>query len=77
MRGARHDVVRCHGVWSLLVVALGDLADPASVVAGGVRYGSGGLAPRQQPQDLPPAALMGFVGGTVPLLKLRDAQMRG
>ena len=65
-----------HGVWALVVVALGDLADPAAGVAGGVRDGRGSLAPSQEPEDLPPAALVWLVGRSLALFELSDAEMR-
>jgi hypothetical protein len=58
------------------VVAFGDLADPGAVIPGGLGNRSGGLAPSQQPQDLPPAALMRLVRRAVALFKVGDAQVR-
>jgi hypothetical protein len=65
-----------HAGWPLLVVAFGNLADPAAVIPGGVGNRRGGLAPRQQPEDLPPRPLLRLVGCSVPLFEVRDAQMR-
>lgn len=65
-----------HAGWPLLVVAFGNLPDPGAVIPRGLGNRRGGLAPRQQPEDLPPAALMRLVCGSVPLFELADAQVR-
>src|SRR5262249_44315379 len=65
-----------HAGWPLLVLAFGKLPDPAAVIPGGVGNRRGGLAPRQQREDLPPAALMRLVGRSVPLLDVLEAQVR-
>ncbi len=58
------------------VVALGDLANPGAVVAGALGNRRGGLAPSQQPENLPPTPLMRLMGGAVALFEVLDAQVR-
>jgi len=57
-------------------VALGDLANPGAVVAGARGDAGGGLPLGQEPQHLPPAALMRLMRGAVALFELGDAEMR-
>jgi hypothetical protein len=64
-----------HAVWSLLVVALGDLADPVRPIPGYRGQLSGGAALCQQPQQLPPRTLVGLFSATVAALEFVDAQM--
>ena len=74
-----------HPLWSLLVVALGDLANPGAGVASALGNGSARLPLGQEPEHLPPRPfmwlmwlmrLMWLVGRTVALFKGGDAQMR-
>jgi hypothetical protein len=59
----------------LLVVALGDLADPVGPIANHARQFGGGVPLGEQPQDLPPGALVGLFRRAVAPLKLVDAQV--
>jgi hypothetical protein len=61
----------------LLVIALGDLADPVRPVAGHRSERGRGAPLCEQPQDLPPGPFMRLFGRPVASRELRDAQVRG
>src|SRR5260370_23761905 len=60
----------------LLVGALGALADPVRPVADHGRQLGRGVALRQQPQNLPPGALVGLFRRPIAVLEFFHAQMR-
>jgi hypothetical protein len=63
-----------HAVGSLFVVAFGNLADPVGPIADdGGKFGRG-AALGQQPQDLPPGALVRLFGCSVVVFKFVDAR---
>jgi hypothetical protein len=64
-----------HACWTLLVVAAGNLADPIPRIAGAVGNLLGRLATGEQPQDLPPAPLVGLLGRPVASFELVSGQM--
>src|SRR5690349_9253568 len=57
------------------VVALGNLPDPVGGVAGDRRHLHRRVALAQEPEDLPPATLVGFFGRPIAALELVDAQV--
>ena len=65
-----------HAGGTLLVVAAGKLANPIPGIPRGLGDLGGGLAPRELPQDLPPTALVRFLGCPVAPLELVYLQMR-
>jgi hypothetical protein len=80
-RHGRWGAVRCrvpasvHARRALGVVALGNLPDPVGGVAGDRRHLHRRVALAQEPEDLPPAALIGFFGRPRAALEVVDAQM--
>src|SRR5258708_38776231 len=58
------------------VVAFGELPDPVGRIPGHCRDLHGGVPLAEQPEDLPPAALIGFFGRTIAALALVDAEVR-
>ena len=52
-------IAHCRG--TVRVVALGQLADPIGRIAGALGHLARRLPAREQPEDLPPAALMGLM----------------
>src|SRR5258708_35090932 len=58
------------------VVAFGDLPNPRAGVAGTLGNILGQLSSGQQPEDLPPRALMRLMRRSIALLQLVDAQVR-
>lgn len=64
-----------HAGGVLLVVALGELANPVGRVAGALGHCASGLAACQQPEDLPPRPFVGLFGCPVALFQFVDAQV--
>ena len=64
-----------HAVGALLIVALGDLADPVRSVANNRRQLRRCVTLGQEPQDLPPGPLVGLFGRPVPVFELVDTQI--
>src|SRR6266851_8806807 len=64
-----------HARRALGVVALGELADPVGRIPGHSCDLHGGVPLAEQPEDLPPAALIGFFGRPQAALELIDAQV--
>src|SRR6266849_6753971 len=57
------------------VVALGELPDPVRRLAGDRGHRNGGVALTEQPEDLPPAALVGLFRHPIAALQVVDAQV--
>jgi hypothetical protein len=65
-----------HSVGSSLVVAARDPADPIGGVAPHPRNGGSGQPTRQQPEEVPAAALDGIVGLAIALIQFVLGQIR-
>ncbi len=65
-----------HPVGAFGVVAFGDLADPIARIARATRRSPSRSAPCQQPEDLPPTALVRLFGRPVAALQLVHRQVR-
>jgi len=80
-RHGRWGAVRCrvpasvHALRALGVVALGNLPDPVGRIARHGRDLHRRVALAQEPEDLPPAALIGFFGRPIAALEVVHAQM--
>ncbi len=64
-----------HARRSFGVVPFGHLADPIRRVASALRHRLGGLPAREEPQNLPPTALMGLFGRPIAPLQLVDTEV--
>jgi hypothetical protein len=64
-----------HALRALLVVALGNLADPVGPIANNRRQLRRGAALGQQPKDLPPGPLVGLFGRSVAMFEFVNAQI--
>src|SRR5712691_4276709 len=65
-----------HALRALGVVALGELADPIGGIARHRRHLYGRVSLAEQPEDLPPTALIGIVRAAIASLQFSHTQMR-
>src|SRR5690348_9454419 len=64
-----------HARWSFGVIALGELSDPVSRVARHGRNRHGCIALAEQPENVPPTALIGLFRRPIAALEFIDAQV--